>query len=175
MYNIKKKPIHEMKHQLSRDPTKRRSQHLPQCAHCIRYTPPDLHTCPSTQRSCAARVSAARALWRTNTPTHVRTPLCSSRPRRDASSPPFSSSSSDRKLYSCEWCSIWSRSRKTSLCSLIRRKTKYTIHVNLISEHITVPSPEVRQVKRSPCTSDEQWFRTHLQYTFCYISKKYSW
>lgn len=69
-------------------------------------------TCPSTRRSCAARVSAARALWRTNTPAHARTPLCSSRPRRDASSPPFSSSSSDRRLYACERCSIWTRSRE---------------------------------------------------------------
>lgn len=143
MYKIEKKTIHEMKHQLSRDPPNgdhnisntvhKTSGHC----HSSRSTP-DHHTCPSTQRSCAARVSVARALWRTNTPAHARTPLCSSRPRRDASSPPFSSSSSDRRLYSCERCSIWSRSRETSLCSQIRRKTKHTIHVNFISEHITV-------------------------------------
>ncbi len=62
MYNIEKKPIHEMKHQLSRDPTKRRSQHLPHCAHCIRYTP--LTSIPALpRRDPVQRVFLQRGLF----------------------------------------------------------------------------------------------------------------
>lgn len=135
-----------MKHQVSRDAPNgnhniSHTDFLKTSDHSHSRSIPDHRTCPSTQRSCAARVSAARALWRTNTPAHVRTPLCSSRPRRDASSPPFSSSSSDRRRYACARCGIWSRSRETSLCSEIREKTKHAIYVNLISEHIRVLRP----------------------------------
>ncbi len=61
MYKIEKKTIHEMKHQLSRDPPNgdhniSNTVHKTS-GHCHSSRPtPDHHTCPSTQRSCAARV-----------------------------------------------------------------------------------------------------------------------
>lgn len=168
MYKIEKKTIHEMKHQLSRDPPNgdhniSNTVHKTS-GHC-HSSRPTLTTIPALpRRDPVQRVFLQRGLFGEQILQHMLV-LRFVHPGHDVTRLPHSFLLHLQIVDFILANDVVSGVAAGKQVCAVRFEEKQNIRFTNTSR--SYAAPVVRQVKRSPCTSDEQWFRTYLQYTFC--------